>query len=55
MLASHALHEHFRVLVDENVWLRFLSVRSSEHGVNHLVSLWIAHVSFVGCSEPNRS
>jgi hypothetical protein len=55
MLASHALHEHFGVLIDENVWLRFLSVCSSEHGVNQLVSLWVAHVFRVGGGSPNRS
>jgi len=44
VLASHALHEDFGVLIDENVWLRFLSVRSSQKGVNQLVTLWVAHV-----------
>ena len=55
MLASHALDEHFGVLIDENVWLRFLSVCSSEEGINQLVSLWVAHVFVVGGGSPNRS
>ena len=55
MLSRHTLHEHFGVLIDENVWLRFLRVCSSEQCVNQLVTLWVANVFGVGSSSPNRS
>jgi len=55
VFTGHALHKYFGVLIDENVWLRFLGISSTEQCVNDLVSLWIAHVLCVGRGSPNRS